>query len=85
MPACVQMDRPLGMRAFIPRRGGRGQGSKPQQTRLPDVPGPRVRSSCGWLHYAVCAIKAAAGMAGMRWSAGLLVCFVSQADGVCRM
>lgn len=28
--ACVQMDGPLGMRAFIPGRGGRGQGSKPQ-------------------------------------------------------
>lgn len=35
MRACVQMDRPLGMRAFIPRRGGRGQGSKPRQTLLP--------------------------------------------------
>lgn len=32
---CVQMEGPLGIQSYIPKRGGRGQGSKPQLTPLP--------------------------------------------------
>lgn len=42
-----------------------------------DEPGPGVKSCSARLHYAVCAMKAAAGMAGVRCSAGLFVFPVS--------
>lgn len=74
----MQMDGPLGLQSYIPKRGDRGQGSKPQLTLHPalclgDVLGSRMKHSSGWLHYAVCAINAATRRAGVYWSGVLFV------------
>lgn len=48
------------------RSGIKATTDSPPGSLSGDVPGPGVKSCSGWLHYAVCAIKAAAGMAGVR-------------------
>lgn len=63
------------------RSGIKATTDSPPGSLSGNVPGLRVKSCSGWLHYAVCAIKAAAGMAAVRWSAVLFVSFAAPVPG----
>lgn len=87
--ACVQMDGPLRMRAFIPRRRGRGQGSKPELNglaapRLGTYQDPEWRAALAGCIMQFVQLKQQPGWQGC---AGALccLCFASPVPGWCSL
>jgi len=94
---CAQMDGPLGMQSYIPKRGDGGQGSKPQLTSphssvSGDFPG--IRDEAALRPAALCSLCKliqrqprqaclCPRVCMFAWKGGCCVCLFCQIVGVC--